>query len=258
MRATAGIFGARGAAERAARELAARGIAAERISVLTPGDGQDPVATVPTVEAEPPGFGRTLGGVVGAAAGAGGGVHAATVLSAAVPGVGPVIALGVAGAALLGAAGVAVGGALSDALRDGLPRDELFVYEDALRRGRSVVIALADGRQEQEAAREALERAGAESIDAARERWWIGLRDVEAREWAGGDCAAAESRYRQGFEAALLPVCRGRGYEDACDELARRYPEGHTDPVFRRGYERGLAYEAALRAGGARRAEEGR
>jgi hypothetical protein len=66
---------------------------------------------------------------------------------------------------------------LEDSMTEGLPEDELFVYEDALRKGRSVVIALAD-ESKAPLLRELLKAEGAEAVDAAREQWWIGLRDA--------------------------------------------------------------------------------
>ena len=63
------------------------------------------------------------------------------------------------------AAGVAcaIGERLEDALSNGLPRDELTVYKDALRRGRSLVIVAADSVSRADEIREVLLRAGAES-----------------------------------------------------------------------------------------------
>ena len=40
-------------------------------------------------------------------------------------------------------AGAVAGGALEDGLAHGLPKDELYLYEDALRKGHSVVFAFA-------------------------------------------------------------------------------------------------------------------
>src|SRR5438045_2869900 len=84
----------------------------------------------------------------------------------------------------------------------GIPGDELYVYEDALRRGRSVVMAFTDNEKVAESARVALKRAGAESVDAAREEWWIGLRDAESEHYLaqGGDFKTDEAKYRLGFE----------------------------------------------------------
>src|SRR5205085_9972676 len=99
---------------------------------------------IPTTETEPPGMGEELGGAIGAGIGVAGGVSAGTaVASLLVPGVGPVLAFGLLGAALLGtygaAAGALAGEALEKGMYQGVPRDELYVYEEALRRGRSVV-----------------------------------------------------------------------------------------------------------------------
>lgn len=89
-------------------------------------------------------MGKALGadvrGFVGLASGVG---AAGAVMSAMVPGVGPYLAVGLAGAALLGMIGAAAGGAIEKSLSDGLPADELFVYEDALRKGQTVIITLA-------------------------------------------------------------------------------------------------------------------
>ncbi|MGH7962287.1 MAG: hypothetical protein ACRERD_10770, partial [Candidatus Binatia bacterium] len=158
-------------------------------------------------------MGKALGGVVGGAIGLASGAQLATAAATAlIPGVGPVIAIGIAGGALLGIGGAVggalVGGAVEDTLDTGLPQDELFVYEDALRQGRTVVIALADDDDQAERVQSVLSQCGAESVDAAREKWWVGLRDAEAEEYAAprvgnGNFQHDESIYRCGFEAAL-------------------------------------------------------
>src|SRR5437867_13198078 len=71
-----------------------------------------------------------------------------------------------------------------EALGEGLPKDELFVYEDALRQRRTVLIALAHNERQAAEARTVLAESGAESVDAAREKWWLGLRDAEAEIYA--------------------------------------------------------------------------
>jgi hypothetical protein len=135
-------------------------------------------------------------------------------------------------------------------LTTGLPRDELFVYQEALRMGRIVVIAQAENDHDADIVRAALESAGAESIDAAREAWWIGLRDGEARAYADGgrDFAADEPVYRRGFEAAMLPFVRGRGYDVMLVELRQMFPpEVCQTDAFRCGFERGRAWDDARR-----------
>ena len=125
------------------------------------------------------------------------------------PGVGPVIAGTILGAAILGiggaATGVAAGEALEESLVEGLPRDEVYVYEDALEKGRSVVIAFAETEEAEETARNVMIGTGAETIDAAREDWWVGLRDAEEEHYtsSGGRFETDEANYRRGFEQAL-------------------------------------------------------
>lgn len=253
MSTVAGIFQSRADAERAAENLRSAGIANDKISLLTPGTTDEELeAAVPTTETEQPGMGGALGGTVGAAMGAAGGMHiGAALASLLVPGVGPVLAAGVIGAALLGVGGAAAGAAAGSALEEsveGLPHDELYVYEDALRQGRSVVIAVTDDGAQAEAARNVLAQAGAESIDAARESWWVGLRDAEEEEYTGQgrDFKQDETIYRRGFEAAQHPHFRGHSYEEARERLRERHSDAYEAESFRRGYERGLNYHRSL------------
>ena len=114
----------------------------------------------------------------------------------------------------------------------------VVVYEDALRKGRTVLILRVEDDLQEEKARQALLETGVESVDAAREQWWIGLRDAEEEQYTtqGGDFRAEENLYRNGFEAAQHWHRRGRTYEDALDSLrAAQLPP----PAFRSGYERG-------------------
>jgi hypothetical protein len=247
MHTAVGVFRTRPDAERAAASLVAHGIPGDRITVLAPGEGRA-AAELPTTEAEAPGIGRTIGAVAGAAAGAGGGAQLGVAASLVIPGIGPVIALGAIGAVLLGVGGAAVGQAFDQGLREGIPKDEVYVYEDALRQGRSVVVALASDADQAEAARRALSGAGAESLDAAREQWWIGLRDAEAEAYqaSGRSFEQDEARYRAGFEAAQNPERRGRSWDDVAPDLRRRHADACDDEAFRRGYERGRAYCEAL------------
>ncbi|MFY9551141.1 MAG: hypothetical protein WAU32_08330, partial [Thermoanaerobaculia bacterium] len=171
------------------------------------------------------------------------GVLAASLL---VPGVGAVTAIGLGAAALLGAAG-AVGGAKAggalEKTRHGIPRDELYLYEDALAHGRGIVFAHPESDEEAEAARKALVEAGAESLEAAREAWWVGIRDSEKAHYdaAEGDFESAEEVYRQGLLAALRPEFRGRSYEEALPRLRQRFGDVVEHVAFRQGFSRGAA-----------------
>jgi hypothetical protein len=249
MQAITGVFTTASAARAAGDRLVAARLPGERITVLMPGASMAEVErAVPTTEGEAPGMGSAIGGVVGGATGAATGFGAAALASVLLPGVGAIGVLGTA-AAVLGltgvAAGVAAGDQLEDALSQGLPRDELFVYDDALRSGRSVVVALVVDDDEAARARKVLEEAGAESVDAARERWWVGLRSAEQEEY-GEAFEADEPRYRQGFEAAVGGETRGATYEDALPRLERRHASACRDPAFRRGYERGAEYDRRM------------
>jgi len=94
------------------------------------------------------------------------------------PGVGLITVAGMLAAGAAGAAGGhAVGETIERKLGNGLPRDELDVYADALRRGRAVVVAGGDTQSEVDQIRETFERAGAESVDPAKEDWLVGLRE---------------------------------------------------------------------------------
>ena len=241
MKTAAGIFASQKDAERIFSELRASGFHDENIVVLLPGCSQEQLGAVPTAEAEQPGMGKAIGSVVGGAVGLATGITLGNLF---LPGVGPILVAGGVGVggALVGGAG---GDALENLLARGLPKDELFLYEDALRKGRSVVIAVSRNEEELDRARKIMADAGAESIDAAREQWWIGLRDAEAAQYdVPGDGAFSrdEEIYRRGFEAALHPEFRGKSFSAAQNALRERFPKLWSEEAFRRGYLRGQSY----------------
>jgi hypothetical protein len=250
MEPVVGIFSSRTQAERAVERLRAAGIPGDRINVLAPGASESRLhAGFPTSDSEGEGVAPALGGVVGAAAGGSAGLGlGAAVASLIVPGVGPISAIGLAAAALFGAAGavggVAAGEKLEEKTFQGIPRDDVYVYEDSLRRGHSVVLAIPRSERESDAARSALEDAGAESVDAARERWWNDLREGErlhARQ-QGHRFAEVEPVYRRGFQAALHPDARERTYADAPEHVRAGHAEVWDQEPFRCGYERGCEW----------------
>ena len=253
MIAVVGTFQSRSAAERGAADLAPLEIPKDRINILTPEVTDKELAAVPTVAGEQPGMGKAMGAVVGGAMGIAGGVGLAPVIaSLLVPGVGPVVGIGILAGTLLGAigavGGTAVGAALESEVFKGLPEDELFIYEDALRTGRTVVVVMAEDHQA-DAVRGALLLSGAETIDRAREMWWLGLRDVEKEKYPvdGANFEHDERDFRAGFEAALQLRNRNRSWDECYQELAERDARVYENEVFRRGYERGLQYLEAFR-----------
>ncbi|MBI2216704.1 MAG: hypothetical protein HYU51_05345 [Candidatus Rokubacteria bacterium] len=249
MRTTVGIFVTRAAAEHAVARALENGFSQHRITMLSPGTAGTAESSMPRTHGEQPGVGKAVGFVVGAAVGMATGFPlGAAMTTLLVPSVGPVIAWGLLGAAVLGVGGAAVGGAIETALTEGVPKDEVFVYEDALRQGRTVVAALAEDGAQADAAKAVFNEAGAESIDAAREQWWVGLRSAERERYvvAGHDFETDEPAFRRGFEAALHVDVRGRSYGEAQAELRARYPDAYDAPAFRRGYDRGVAYRQSL------------
>lgn len=253
METVVGVFKTRDDAYRAIDNLKSAGIADEHLTVLTPGASEKEIEALPVTDAEQPGVGGAIGGVVGGALGAAGGLSLGTAAATFfVPGVGPVIALGILGAAVLGAGGAlggaALGEALDEGLGEGLPKDESFIYEDALRKGRSVVIVLTNAGRQPDAVRKIMEAAGAESIDSARENWWVGLRDAEKEHYssAGRNFETNEPTYRLGFEAAMHPETRGKSYDEAVNYLMARYPQVYGEDAFRHGFERGLTHCKSL------------
>jgi hypothetical protein len=258
MEAISGVFKTRSRGENAVNEALKAGIPADRITLLTPGAVDQlnkEIQSVPTDTTEQPGMGTAIGALAGGGVGFAGG----SLLMALVPGLGPITALGLLGAAVLGAAGATIGATagnkMENSVTEGLPEDEIFVYEEALRQGRTVVIVLADDNQSASLIRELLTMQGAESIDAAREQWWIGLRSAEESHYAnsGKSFAEDEEYFRRGFEAALHSRTRCMEFDQvsaamtvALEDVQREYPGKDVEAAFTRGYERGREYYQRL------------
>jgi hypothetical protein len=252
MQAVAGIFSSQADAEGALEHLRESGIPSDKITLLSPGKNLQDLQAVPADATEQPGMGKAIGALVGAAAGLSGGGLA---MAALVPGVGPITAAGLLGAAVLGAAGATIGAVTGESLEnsttEGLPEDEIFVYEDALRKGKSVVLALAEDARAAARLRERLKADRAESVDAARQQWWIGLRSAEQENYSrsGRNFRDDEKFYRLGFEAALHAKTRCMEFdqvsaemESNLEDLQRQYPDADAAEPFTRGYQRGREY----------------
>ena len=249
MQVITGVFKSENNAENAVSQLRSLGIPEKRIGIVRPGSHAERLeAGIPVTDTEEPGMGRAMGATVGGAMGAAGGATAGlAVASLIVPGIGPLIAFGMVGAALLGTVGAAAGSAVGDAaeeeLGEGVPHEDVYLYEDALRHGHSVVIAYVDEGDQANKAVAAINDAGAEDLDTLRENWWEELREGERTHYqnTGRDFDQDEPSYRRGYEAALHPKRRGRVYTDVEDELRTAYANTVLDRPFQDGYERGLA-----------------
>ncbi|HEY7139137.1 MAG TPA: hypothetical protein VIE44_03485 [Methylomirabilota bacterium] len=244
MQAVVGVVRQHPDAYRILEGLRESGIPYGHVSLLSPKTPESALRAVPTTEAESPGIGGTIGSVVGGATGTASGL---AVASLALPGVGPVIA---AGALALGVAGAVAGGVvgaqLDETLSKGLPADELYVYRHALRTGRTIVLVMAEEESHARRIRELMRRLGAESVDAAREEWWIGLRDAEKAEYTrgGGDFETDEPLYRMGFDAALGGPGEAPPFDHVRTMLRDRHGIDAETPAFRAGYERGRTYRS--------------
>jgi hypothetical protein len=256
MQAVTGVFSSQAKADYAIESLLSNGVVADKITLLTPGTRRRATDPIPVDAGEQPGIGKAIGAAIGAA----GGITGGSILAAAmIPGVGPVTAVGLLGAAILGAAGAGAGaiagGSLENSLTEGLPEDEIFVYEDALRKGRSVVIVLAEDADSAEPLRALLKSEGAETVDAARHQWWIGLQSAEREHYSisGRDFRNDEEFYRRGFEDALHARTRCKEFdqvsaemESNLEELQKQYPGIDLAEAYTRGYERGREYYQRL------------
>jgi hypothetical protein len=248
MKTVAGVFRSYVTARQAAHALRGAGFTQEQLNLLCPDSTEEQIHSIPASETEQPGMGGAIGGLLGGALGVAGGLELGIAATMLLPGVGPVVAFGLAGAALLGAGGAAGGAALGQAAENktthGIPEDEIFFYEDALRQGRSVVLVLAANESEEERALKLLKDAGAESLDAARKDWWLGLRDAEAEHYRalGHNFELDEDIYRAGFESALRRECRAKSVDEEADCLKWWYPNVWDSEPFQRGYERGRQY----------------
>ena len=246
-----GVFQSRREAEAAVSDLRSANIDADHVGFLTPEMTEAELeARAQVTDSERPGLGKAMGAVVGGAIGTAGGASlGAAAASLMVPGVGPLIAAGVLGAALLGVAGAATGAKAGEAteefLGEGLPHEDLFVYEDALRRGQSVVVASVD---DEDRAKEIIGRHGSLDVDELRDNWWHERRHEErvSYQTAGGNFDRDEENYRRGFQAALQPKRRGKPFDEVEQELRNSEDEGQLDSAFRQGYERGRRYQGTV------------
>ena len=249
MQAVTGVFKSPDQAESAVNELKSLGISDKMIGIVRPGSTPERLeAGVPVSDTEEPGMGRAMGAAVGGAMGAAGGATAGlAVASLVIPGIGPLLAFGMVGAALLGTVGAAAGSAVGDTveeeLGEGIPHEDVYLYEDSLRRGHTVLIAYADEGDQADEAADVMEKAGSEDLDELRENWWEERRSDERTRYPGNFDEDEES-YRRGYTAALHPKRQGRAYADVEDELRTQYANTVLDRPFQSGYERGLGYRS--------------
>ena len=240
--ASVGIFSSIRSASEALQRLRALGLDSATISVFTPGSSKQDLLSIPTSDTEQGGMGPALAGSVLGALGLGVGVLLF------IPGLGPVSLLGALAAGALGVGSAAVGAAVGaklerESLKGLLPVDELYLYEDALAQGKTIVVIAPPEEMEKKAV-EALKASGAESIDAARESWWVGIRDSHKLTYASPERKALwdDPRCRRGFELAIRQGAKGLNEVEGKADLERTVPPAERTEAFWLGYIDGRAY----------------
>jgi hypothetical protein len=251
MRTQVGIFHSPVAAEAALQDLRSGNFSQDQFILLTPEMLSAKTVTEQMPTPEPPGAcGANVGQVSGAITGFASGIVGGALISLAIPGLGPIIAIGTLalGGSLGAVAGGIVGNAVQTTLDPVLLPEEQFIYEDALRQGEQVLIVQPNDDKQAELAGGILHMRGAKKMVQAREQWWQQLRTNEENAYTNGaePFSMIEARYRQGFEAALDTRLRERTHEEKETLLAQYYPAGAQDEAFRHGFTRGEHYYAAL------------
>src|ERR1700735_534594 len=140
MQSVAGIFRSRTAADEAVNALVNHGVPQASIIFLT---AESPAAeirseqeldTIPTTDAEADGMGTAVGALMGGGVGATAGWAAGeAIASLLIPGVGAAALLGLGGAI----AGAEIGGTAEHDMDTGVPKDDVAVYHELLKQGRS-------------------------------------------------------------------------------------------------------------------------
>ena len=148
MKTIVGLFDTRSQAELAVQDLERAGYGRDRVSVVagesraaasSPDAHSETMARDQSV-AEGAGTGAVIGGVTGGAAGL-----IASLAGLAIPGIGPVLAVGPIVATLTGAGVGAVAGGLVGALQTaGVPQEHARYYAEGVRRGGTLVTATAE------------------------------------------------------------------------------------------------------------------
>lgn len=249
MHVLVGIFHSAMAARGASQMLHEAGVTTGHLMLLTPETGR---AELHTVSPQHPAGACDVraGHVMGAATGLAGGLVSSAAVILLVPGVGPILAVGtlVTGALIGATAGATICRIVQDTFTLTLAPDDVFVYEDALRQGCSLLL-VSPSDDEQRAVTTALfTRLNTERVDTLRDQWWRCQRQHEAMAYPGtaAEFARHEVSYRCGFEAALDVRTRGKTFAEAAHVLAQRDPAMYQDDVFRHGFARGQEYYHAM------------
>ncbi|MBV8816878.1 MAG: hypothetical protein JO022_00905 [Acidobacteriaceae bacterium] len=230
-----GVFDNMADAEAAVRALESAGYSRDDISVIANQTGSDAGDTTTSSTHESSASDVATDAGVGAALGGVGGLLL-SFAALAVPGVGPVLAVGPIVAALSGAGIGAVAGGLIGALTEsGIPEDEAHAYAEGVRRGH-ILVSVHTTEDQAERARDVLDNGGAVDVDNRVKGW-------KYRGWTGYDAGAAplsadelrrEREYFSASEAELRGYGRQRAAADALaagESLEATQHERATGPL---------------------------
>lgn len=175
-----GIFDDMGSAESAVRELESSGISRDDVSIVANKNVEhdDTSSYAGKADTEPAGASHVAADAgIGAALGGVGGLLLSFV-GLAIPGVGPVLAIGPIVAALGGAGiGAVAGGVIGALTESGVPEEDAQYYAEGVRRGQVLVTVHTDESWAEEA-RQVLDRNGAVDVENRvaewRQRGWSG------------------------------------------------------------------------------------
>jgi hypothetical protein len=239
MQTIGGVFESGARAIRAVQALRTAGVKDDNVVALMP--GSDPKEFELEAEMlhdqEGPGAWAAIGAGIGSFAGA-------AFVSAVLPGIGPILGLGALAAAFIagGIGGKLAGDAIERSSIHDDVGDDLYLFEDTLRREKALVVVMIDRKTDPRTVQQILSAAGAMSLDEARAHWWRDRREEEERHYAslgnGRGFSQAEAAYRRGFEAAFDPRYRGRKFESVALKLRTRFHDAEEED-FRAGFERG-------------------
>jgi len=218
-----GVFRNAGAASRAKGHLLGLGLDLDRLTIFTPGLG-NLLSEEETSDSE--GEGMTL--------------------FLFLPDVGAVSVVGALATTLLGAsvAGDTATVMLGRKSLVGLfPLDEVFVYEDALFRGCTLILVTAD-EPVASAVRQIFAAVGAESLDRAKDNWWKGIRDARRLKYISRESTILwdDPLCRLGFETAVRHAGMELSEPEGEELLKRDYPGMESDDAFWPGYVEGRTY----------------
>jgi uncharacterized protein (TIGR02271 family) len=178
-----GMFDNFSDAQDTVRDLESEGFERRNISLIAKQRDNTGGTTATTSDTGDTGAGIAAGAATGAVVGGLAGLLAAV----AIPGVGPVLAMGPLAATLTGAGvGAVAGGLIGGLVNAGVPEEEAYTYEEGVRRG-GILVAVATEESRTDRVLEIMNRHNPIDIDQRAEEW-------RRSGWTGRSAAAGTAR----------------------------------------------------------------